>query len=61
MWRRSAAAFRRQNSSRNSFVNHRAMGVCVSLAATRLLQQMLFGLGTHDPLTVLIGEYNYEK
>ena len=30
-----------------------AVGVCLSLAATRLLQQMFFGLGARDPLTIL--------
>ena len=28
-------------------------GVCISLAATRLLQRMLFGLGPRDPLTIV--------
>jgi putative ABC transport system permease protein len=30
-----------------------AIGICLSLAATRLLQGMLFGLGAHDPVTIL--------
>jgi putative ABC transport system permease protein len=30
-----------------------AVGVCLSLATTRLLQGMLFGLGAHDPITIL--------
>jgi putative ABC transport system permease protein len=29
------------------------VGICVSLAATRVLQQMLFGLGPRDPLTMI--------
>jgi putative ABC transport system permease protein len=29
------------------------VGICVSLAATRVLQQMLFGLGPRDPLTLV--------
>lgn len=28
-------------------------GVCISLAATRVLQQMLFGLNAHDAVTVI--------
>jgi len=30
-----------------------AAGGCISLAATRVLQQMLFGLGPHDALTMI--------
>ena len=29
------------------------VGVCISLAATRLLQQMLFGLGARDAVTII--------